>query len=57
MSTPPPSSALVLTRKLNQAIVIETPEGPVKVTRLSHGRMKIEAPRCIEIRRAEREHK
>jgi sRNA-binding carbon storage regulator CsrA len=45
--------ALILARKIGEAIIIETAAGPVRVTRLPHGKLRVEAPKEIGIRREE----
>ena len=49
--------ALVLTRRINETIVIETPWGPVVVTvsRIEGGEVKldVDAPACLKILRGE----
>lgn len=49
--------ALVLTRKINQVIVIETSDGPIRIVVLGverdRAKLGIEAPECVNIRREE----
>lgn len=53
---------LVLSRKLNQDVVLNTSDGPirVKVTRISDRgniRLSFDAPQAVKIHRGEIEHK